>query len=100
MAIEISKETPVGVSATYWKIISISMDTINYTVDMVVAGYLNADAREDGKEPLLKQSFTSRNSDVDYNLYFSDAVLQQKSLLESAYAFLNTQDSFIGGSQI
>lgn len=52
MAMQISKDTPFGVPATYWRIAAGTIDYARGTLDITVMGYKDQAAREAGAEPL------------------------------------------------
>lgn len=55
MALQISKETPLGIPAEYWRIISARIDFGANTMAVSVAGYINKQARDDGKAPIIQE---------------------------------------------
>lgn len=52
MALQKSVEQPNGAVATYHKVVTGTIDFTVYSTTIVLASYLNSDARKAGKEPL------------------------------------------------
>ena len=69
MGLELKKELPFGVSATYWKIASVkatisknyldtSLDMPMYNeVEVVLNGYVNKEKRDEGKYNICSETF-------------------------------------------
>lgn len=66
MALVLSKETPSGATAEYWKIINIDFSNISsyynddrvvYRCNFLIAGFLNENARRNGKNQLDTLSY-------------------------------------------
>ncbi len=58
MALSKAIDTGTGAQATYWRVTRMTFDVIAGSVWYVLAGYLTADARATGKDPLCEQPFT------------------------------------------
>lgn len=57
MALKKTKILSTGVSGEYWKIMSVDVQYPN-TANVRLGLYLNKDARDSGKQPLLFEAFT------------------------------------------
>lgn len=55
MALLLSKPTPVGVNAEYWRIGIANFHPRTATVQLVLDGYVSAAARDAGAQPLVQQ---------------------------------------------
>lgn len=55
MALLLSKQTPLGVDATYWRVISAHIDFGANTMAVFVAGYVDEAARNAGAAPLMQE---------------------------------------------
>ena len=56
MALGKTFATPFGVSALYWKIANVTEDFIAGAMKVVLAGYISAEARQAGAQPLVAQT--------------------------------------------
>ncbi len=66
MALILSKETPMGVNAVYWKISKVNIYSIGlfednpliiFTVQLTISGYLDESARRADKNPLCELTY-------------------------------------------
>ena len=57
MALSQSIETPYGVPATYWTITRFSIDRVNLSIEMQLAGYASEDACNARQTPLTQRSY-------------------------------------------
>lgn len=58
MALSKAIDTDTGAQATYWRMTRVAFDVIAGTVWYVLAGYVGAEVRAAGKNPLREQAFT------------------------------------------
>lgn len=63
MALIKNVESDIGVDATYWHIFAINSNRVQSGMDVVLAGYVSAEARTDGKSPALIRN-VSLNGDA------------------------------------
>ena len=52
---KIYTEDDTGVYAEYWKISEINSNWITNNIEIIMVGYISAEARESGKKPLLSR---------------------------------------------
>lgn len=55
MALLIEKQTPFGIPASYWRIISAQIDFGRNEMKVFMAGYASEDARNAGADPLIQE---------------------------------------------
>ena len=58
MALSKALDTDTGAQATYWRVTRVAFDVVAGSVWYVLAGYLTADTRAAGKNPLRERAFT------------------------------------------
>jgi hypothetical protein len=68
MALKIEKDTNYGVSATYWKIIETNINYLSKNSRVVVAGYIDQKARDNGKEPLAGFGFDWNGEEFPFSV--------------------------------
>ncbi len=69
MALKISKETALGVNATYWRIPSYQIDFDGKEFSCLLKGYIDEGKYLQGASPLVTKSFTvrfERNANDEY----------------------------------
>ena len=75
MAIIKSIDTQYGVVASYWKVSTLNVDWHNKRCELVMAGYADEQAREDGKNPIEFRWFNF--FDTDFYLTFDGNNVQE-----------------------
>lgn len=58
MALLIEKQTPFGIPATYWRIISAQIDFGRNDMKVFMAGYASEVARESGAVPITQEQIS------------------------------------------
>lgn len=78
MALLLNYETKSGFkcSESYWKVIETNINWLNRTAHVVLAGWVNAKAKEDGKSPMDTKSYdyTEENFPFDEQELKSEGV--------------------------
>lgn len=87
MALELTKDLSIGVSAKYWRIDKISVDRQG-NVDIRLALYLSEAACTNGRTPVLTEIHSTKIPDFD--------PAQPYNLWKLAYKYLQGQEVFSG----
>jgi len=84
MALIKAIETPYGVQATYWKIVTVTEQFTKSSLIVQMAGYLDAESRTAEKEPIMSGQYS-----IDDDVYTADATR------EDIYQLLKQTDQFV-----
>lgn len=78
-----------GISANYWRVVNISIDTISHTSIIFISLYINKKAAL----PISTRSFTVCND--EFEKYFSkDGIANFRDLYQASYLCLKEFDEF------
>lgn len=91
MALQKAIDTPIGAAATYWRIVRASFDAVQGTAWYVLAGYLDQDARDTGKEFMKEVPFT---------IAIPEGVALEEITRTYMYADAKTRPAFDGATDI
>lgn len=58
MGLHNPRQTPIGVDAVYWKIVQTDVNWVRKSCVVTLAGWVNKDARDNGKDPFSYEAFT------------------------------------------
>lgn len=85
---KIYTEDDTGVYAEYWKISEINSNWITNNIEIIMVGYISAEARESGKKPLLSR-ITNASGEMALQ-YFSAIVMQPEGIdiIHEAYLYV------------
>ena len=94
MALQKSIELPSGITANYWKIISLSFNYIAEQTQIRVAGYSSKQAREDGKTFVIAKliNVTGQNYEEDFVDFVTDPRVNGYNYLKNTSEFENSVD--------
>jgi hypothetical protein len=89
MALSKALDTDTGAQATYWRVTRVAFDVVEGSVWYVLAGYLTADTRAAGKNPLRERAFT---------MPLPEAVAPEQIGRAELYIDAKTREEFAGAS--
>lgn len=83
MALQIEMETPSGHRCSYWRLAALQQDHVSRSGRLVMVGYLDQQAREDGRLPLGEATV------------IVEAYLGHEATTAAAYGYLVTEQRLL-----
>jgi len=68
MALQMTKNTSFGIDAEYWRITNMNFDWHREIASAKLSGFVNIQARNEGKEPLMSYDFKFDESGFNFNI--------------------------------
>lgn len=103
MALKLSKNTPNGGAAEYWRVMpGMSIDVVAQQIIAPVMLYVNASSRQASKRPIHPSELEAGDAPNSVTLTGADAIaaLQTGDPRAALYAVLKTKDFFTGAEDV
>ncbi len=94
MALSKDISTQYGVNASYWRVIDVRLNVANKFAEVLVGGYLSAEARADNKLPLQTLVFSVSPDGYDASFATNENAIRQ------SYQHLKTLEQFQGATDV
>jgi len=86
MALQQIIQHETGAYSQYWRIVNTNLDYENLSGEIVLWGYVNQEARENGKTRLDKRTFTVQ--DPDFTTYFIPSAIDPQDINQVKNSYL------------
>lgn len=92
------KTNQFGVNEEYWRVVNININLQYKYCDITMASYVNADARDNGSEPMNIKKIRAKWDDEEFLKYFAPATFEQNS--QATTLSLDSQETRVISSNI
>lgn len=110
MALELKKETNLGVPAVYWRVVGITVDASGKRFAAQVVGYLDAEARKSNKQPLVSVNVGNHQppgpnkkesiSPAEMVKYYESVIACEKGIIVGIYEWIKSQPDWAGSADV